>query len=107
MLGGQRDPCDAGIGDILLIVCAHRTMQFTPIEQTPHADWMATRSRISRDARGWTREVEPRFLWLSLAACAGNQRLRRPVKGSPLRGRAVLALDRPTRRLGDGYREMG
>src|SRR5436190_15531652 len=31
----------------------------------------------------------------------------RPVKGAPLRGRAELALDRPTRRLGDGYEEMG
>jgi hypothetical protein len=29
--------------------------------------------------------------------------LVRPVKGSPLRGRAALALDRPTRRFGDGY----
>jgi hypothetical protein len=37
----------------------------------------------------------------------GNRRLRRPVKGAPLRGRAKLALDRPTRRFWDGYREMG
>jgi hypothetical protein len=37
----------------------------------------------------------------------GNRRSIRPVKGAPLRGQAVLALDRPTRRLGDGYREMG
>jgi hypothetical protein len=31
-----------------------------------------------------------------------NRRLRRPVKGSPLRGRAELALDWPTRRFLDG-----
>jgi hypothetical protein len=29
------------------------------------------------------------------------------LKGTPLCGRAALALDRPARRLGDGYREMG
>jgi len=39
--------------------------------------------------------------------CEGNRRSMRPVKGAPLRGRAALALDRPTRRLGDGYKEMG
>jgi hypothetical protein len=30
-----------------------------------------------------------------------NRRSRRPVKGAPLRGRAKLALDRPTRRFWD------
>ena len=44
---------------------------------------------------------------LGLFARNGNRRLRRPVKGAPLRGRAVLALDRPTRRFWDGYKEMG
>jgi len=31
----------------------------------------------------------------------------RRVKGSPLRDRAALALDRPTRRFGDGYESDG
>src|SRR5262245_20926136 len=33
----------------------------------------------------------------------GNRRALRPVKGSPLRGRTLCALDRPTRRFSDGY----
>jgi hypothetical protein len=33
--------------------------------------------------------------------------LRLPVKAAPLRGRAELALDRPTHRLWDGYQRMG
>jgi len=53
------------------------------------------------------RRAEPFLGWLSLCGCEGNRRLRRPVKGAPLRGRAKLALDRPTRRFWDGYKEMG
>jgi len=47
------------------------------------------------------------FALLSLGACEGNRRLRRPVKGAPLRGRAELALDRPTHQFWDGHKEMG
>jgi hypothetical protein len=36
----------------------------------------------------------------------GNRRLRRPVKGAPLRGRYAPLTGR-ARRLGDGYKVMG
>ena len=68
---------------------------------------MRASSRILEAERGTEREVEPRFLRLSLGTCEGNRRLRRPVKGAPLRGRASLALDWPTRRFWDCYEEMG
>ena len=84
-------------------------MWCTNIEKEGHADWMRGGSRILGGGRRAEREVER---WcertVSLGRCEGNRRLRRPVKGeAPKRGRALRALDRPTRRFWDGYKEMG
>jgi|SRR5215831_51362 len=45
----------------------------------------------------------------SVPACEGNRRSMRPVKGTSRSRsrRAMLALDRPTRRFGDGYDNDG
>src|SRR5687767_1080061 len=77
---------------------SRRMIEHTEIESRPHANWIRKKSRVLRALRRAERGVEPCCLWLSLWACEGNRRLRRPVKGAPLRGRAELALDRPTRR---------
>src|SRR5438477_7386329 len=48
-----------GMGDILLIVCAHRTMVLTEIERRAHGNWTTRRSRILTVFARPGREVEP------------------------------------------------
>ena len=80
----------------------------TEIEKVLHRFWMPRGSRILEGERG-CRRVERRLHQLFLLRYEDNRRLRRPIKGTPRMrsGRAVRALDWPSRRLGDGYKEMG
>jgi hypothetical protein len=77
-----------GMGDILLIVCGHRTMHLTEIERRVHADWMARTSRILLVLGCEERWVEPCCPRLLLGKCEGNRREERPVKDAPLCRRA-------------------
>src|SRR5260221_560311 len=79
-----------GMGSILLIVCAQRTMHLTEIERRVHANWMVRTSRILLVPACAGRQVEPHLHRPLLGSCEGNRRLRRPV-----RVRRFTALDRP------------
>jgi hypothetical protein len=81
----------------------------TEIERRAHANWTGCSSRILLVIGRAKGAVERCSRELLHCGCEGNRRLRRPVKGTPRvrSGRALRALDRPKRRLGDGYGEMG
>jgi len=78
----------------------------TEIERRSHANWTGWSSRILLVIGRAEGAVGPCSRDLLHCGCEVTGALMRPVKGAPLRGRAELALDRPTRWLGDGYKDV-